>query len=310
MCNSDQSEMLFITCVLIAGFTRTGLVGATASEWTYEHQDQWYPRICIEGPHQSPIALSTSVAEESSFTPFRTYGYKTQIPVIVQNNGHSVKIKPKNSKDKQEIHKGGMPDNYILDHLHFHWHSEHTMDGERFPLEMHMVHYAARFESYEKASKHTEEGGLAVFAVLFYLSPDDVEAFEPVIEAVRDIYENVNHEKELNDFVMADFMPMDKSGFYRYNGSLTTPGCDEGIIWTVFMHTLPISKSQVDGFRMIRTSHHVQLTENFRELQNLNDRPILIKYSPMKDSGSNYIKSKANMYLFALLLLTISYLMR
>lgn len=41
------------------------------------------------------------------------------------------------------------------------------------------------------------------------------------------------------------FMPRDHSGYYRYEGSLTTPTCDEGVIWTIFTHNLPMSIYQV-----------------------------------------------------------------
>lgn len=40
-------------------------------------------------------------------------------------------------------------------------------------------------------------------------------------------------------------MPGDTSKYYRYNGSLTTPGCYESVIWTVFREKLPISYDQV-----------------------------------------------------------------
>jgi carbonic anhydrase len=39
--------------------------------------------------------------------------------------------------------------------------------------------------------------------------------------------------------------PSDKS-FYRYNGSLTTPGCQEVVTWTVFTKPVEISDGEVN----------------------------------------------------------------
>lgn len=33
--------------------------------------------------------------------------------------------------------------------------------------------------------------------------------------------------------------------YYRYDGSMTTPKCDEAVIWTIFHRTLPASHRQV-----------------------------------------------------------------
>lgn len=47
------------------------------------------------------------------------------------------------------------------------------------------------------------------------------------------------------DLKLMDLLPSDRKVFYRYEGSLTTPGCDEDVIWTVFEKPIKISQSQV-----------------------------------------------------------------
>lgn len=44
---------------------------------------------------------------------------------------------------------------------------------------------------------------------------------------------------------LRNFLPEDTSMYFRYNGSLTTPGCFESVIWTVFDEKQTISHRQV-----------------------------------------------------------------
>lgn len=38
--------------------------------------------------------------------------------------------------------------------------------------------------------------------------------------------------------------------YFRYPGSLTTPGCDEKVVWTVFQEPIQLHKDQVHGARL------------------------------------------------------------
>ena len=54
-----------------------------------------------------------------------------------------------------------------------------------------------------------------------------------------------DEEKEVPNFIFNNLLPDDINSFFRYEGSLTTPTCNEIVIWTVLTKTIPISSKQV-----------------------------------------------------------------
>lgn len=48
------------------------------------------------------------------------------------------------------------------------------------------------------------------------------------------------------DFSTNSLLPKRKENFYRYEGSLTTPGCDEVVVWTVMTDPITATPSQVE----------------------------------------------------------------
>lgn len=42
---------------------------------------------------------------------------------------------------------------------------------------------------------------------------------------------------------------VDLASYYRYNGSLTTPSCDEAVIWSVFKDSMKVDRSLVRSSR-------------------------------------------------------------
>jgi len=45
---------------------------------------------------------------------------------------------------------------------------------------------------------------------------------------------------------MNDLLPgVDRTKYYRYMGSLTTPNCTEGVVWTIFKDPVKVSRDLV-----------------------------------------------------------------
>lgn len=85
-----------------------------------------------------------------------------------------------------------LPSVYILEQVHFHWSAEHTVDGQRDPLELHLVHFDEQYGNFNDAAQY--ENGIVVVAVLFeveiiFISPRRIfhwKSFKRVHQ-VRDI---------------------------------------------------------------------------------------------------------------------------
>ena len=45
--------------------------------------------------------------------------------------------------------------------------------------------------------------------------------------------------------MLKDLMPWNTNDFYRYEGSLTTPGCYEVVTWTIFQNTVKVTEAEV-----------------------------------------------------------------
>ncbi|KAL3277525.1 hypothetical protein HHI36_012870 [Cryptolaemus montrouzieri] len=239
--------------------------------------DTW-PQMCREGKKQSPIAIERRRSLKKNFPPFIFKNYHKIYSTTLKNNGHSAEVRLK-TEDNLTVEGGGLPEVYILDHLHFHWQSEHVIDTYRYPLELHLVHYGKSYGNISNAIQH--EKGIAVFSVLFDFSPDDDVEFTSLIALLDKLKETLNQGENLDNFNVHDYLPRDTAGFYRYSGSLTTPNCNEAVIWTIFTNTIPISESQVLTFHSLKTEEHKELTKNYRPLQKLYGRNVYLKVSPI-----------------------------
>ncbi|TDZ18792.1 Carbonic anhydrase [Colletotrichum orbiculare MAFF 240422] len=112
---------------------------------------------------------------------------------------------------------------FTLRQFHFHTPSEHRINGEHFPLEVHFV-----WES--------QAGNGTSLAVVGF--PIEVaETSNPLLAAV---FKNIDQVKEVGSHAVTgplDFSSLathlSQNTIYQYSGSLTTPPCTENIAWNV-----------------------------------------------------------------------------
>ena len=178
--------------------------------------------LCAKGQRQSPIDIRDGIAVDLEPVQF---DYKASGFGVI-DNGHTVQV---NVAPGNVIHVGGR--RWELQQFHFHRPSEERIDGRQFDMVAHLVHKDA-------------DGKLAVVAVLL-----DKGSIQPIVQMV---WNNLPLEKgeEFKPQSVIDLnhlLPPDRR-YYTYMGSLTTPPCNEGVLWMVMRQPVQVSQQQIDIF--------------------------------------------------------------
>ena len=204
--------------------------------------------LCSTGTKQTPIALGgLTQLPLNLFPPSFSY---TVSPVRMFNNGHTVEFE---YLPGSFINVNGRQ--YRLAQFHFHTPSEHTVDGQSFPLELHLVHV-------------DENGAPAVVVGVFITTGMENLA---LATAFRNLPKK---EGDLSvpsgAFINASALLPSNKTLFKYEGSLTTPPCSEGIQWFVLRNPIQMSDAQIAEYQRLP-----YLNPSNRPLQPLNGRLVL-----------------------------------
>ncbi|KHJ93488.1 carbonate dehydratase, eukaryotic-type [Oesophagostomum dentatum] len=196
---------------------------------------------------------------------------------------------------------GSLAGKYYLRQFHLHWGeadstgSEHTLDRVHYPMEAHFVHF---LEGYDETNVGKVKGAIVVVAVMLQVDnkEDALQSLEDAIAAtnssdsekiftVRDSPMNFTDKKiELQEYSPSVMLPNDTTTFFRYEGSLTTPPCTEGVIWIVLAEPKNVLEEELNFLRQHVTTEGKRLGHNFREVQPLNGRTVYL--NRMGNSGA------------------------
>jgi carbonic anhydrase len=220
-----------------------------AAHWSYDGADgpaAWaslsadYTR-CVDGSAQSPIAVDHP---QDRPLPDLRFDYRTA-SVEIRDTGHTEQV---NVAPESSVVLDGVA--YRLAQFHYHAPGEHTVDGRSFPAEFHFVH-------------QSDAGALAVVGLLVTAGRHN-PAWDPILEHLPN---GTDEPVTVAALDLPALLPADRATT-RYEGSLTTPPCTEGVHWNLLSGVIELSEAQLS----LLTGHY---DHNNRPVQPLAGRPVV-----------------------------------
>lgn len=237
---------------------------AEAVYWGYEGEEgpeRWAElseefALCGSGTRQSPIDLAAAAPMAAGTGPgllidvsiAEVAGAGRGHVVDVLDNGHTIQVA---YDEGSTVTAGGVEYHFLQFHVHAP--SEHTIDGRHFPMDVHLVH-------------QSDAGDLLVLGA-FIEEGESNAAFQTLIDGLPSA---PGEERRLENVeIGVDAFIPSTDEYYRYEGSLTTPPCSEGVRWVVFTEPLQASAEQIAAL-------DAAMPENNRPVQPLGSREVVL----------------------------------
>jgi carbonic anhydrase len=201
-----------------------------------------------DGSKQSPINIVTQDAKVMNVPKSLDQNYGELYDLHIENNGHALEVDGNFGKltiGDQE---------FEADNFHFHTPGEHKIDGVLAIAEMHIVNL------------NKDKTQAAVIAIQFEVGPSN-ECLNKVLELPAPI---AGEEKSVGAVDLSCFSKQLQGPWWNYQGSLTTPPCNEIVNWNVLKIPATICAAQLAAL----TQRFSARLGNNREIQDLNERIV------------------------------------
>jgi len=238
------------------------------AHWTYSRPDNW----AVENPDcagqsQSPVDIAVMMDAagnvESLLPKFDNLPVTSDLAIV--NNGHAVQV-------NGNFGVLNLPDGaYDVLQFHVHMPSEHTVNGQNYDGEMHIV---------TQKQGATGTDSLAVIGLLLQgARVKDISAdFQSAVEVAffrRLGFNNLPLSGEQAVFaggvdLVSTFATQLGGKYWHYTGSLTTPPCSETVHWYVMQNPAHVSMKMISNFKELFPA-----PMDNRPVQDLNGRSIV-----------------------------------
>lgn len=208
---------------------------------------------------QTPINIQThQTVKFISAAPFIRYG-SVKLSDVENNEGENLKVNL-SPEDRMNNYVIIGVKKYYLNQFHFHYSSEHTVNGRYSKMEIHFVNIAT-------------DNSYAVLGVLVDFGFSN-PTLQTLFDASPTVPGGVNElEKRIH---IKRLFPENTSKYFTYSGSLTTPNFGPSsastnggpVTWVVFKDEQKLS------FKQLRQYQEIYEESNFRLIQPLNGRRV------------------------------------
>nr|XP_002120107.3 carbonic anhydrase-like [Ciona intestinalis] len=275
--------------------------------WRYKNEGprSWLAEYSTcNGNKQSPINLISTISESDEVHGLEfSSSYNKPASGFLENNGHTVMFE---IDEHLELTFNENDRLFQVEQLHFHWGaatsdgdtklkvtggSEHTVDQKHFPIEMHIVHTNISPDDPDTDEEDRMlEDQFGVLGVFFEIAEDGItETADTTLGMITDMLHKVKYKDNSVRMdtgpILLDLLPQNKT-YYRYMGSLTTPPCTEAVQWTVFYHSIPVSKERLLEFQNLFKVEENEITplSNTKQLSQTNTQDLYISgnYRPVQ----------------------------
>jgi carbonic anhydrase len=216
---------------------------------------------CKTGLKQSPVDIQTTqnaglanVRRDSSLEKIRYNWQDSNLHIL--SNGHTIEA----VYDAGSTTTVGQLD-YTLKQFHFHSPSEHSLNGEHFPLEGHFLHVAMK----------NNEPVVMVVTVLYTeggANPHLDKLLDLTPKGFSDTPIDVPHQT----ISARDFFPRDNSDYFAYEGSLTAPPCTEDVSWVILKSLKTVSKEQARRVQALLQGPNKRPVQSLNTHRTIRDR--------------------------------------
>ncbi|KAK1702655.1 carbonic anhydrase [Colletotrichum lupini] len=226
---------------------------------------------CATGAWQSPINLNDTSATLVAGTSLIFDVPNLPHGAVFENLGSTLEVVAENGTLTRRGRK------FHLRQFHFHTPSEHRVDSEYFPMEVHFV-----FEADEQQLKNSTGPSNSVVGFLIEVDNSAPSPFLANVFAHLDEVKEPGSHAETEELDFGELKRLlEGSDVYQYDGSLTTPPCTEGIAWNVVAEPLRVDDVTYRAAKKVM-KFNSRYTQNVPGQKNLleNSRVMLNAMSP------------------------------